>query len=125
MDFTNVMAVLPASDLGRAQAFYKDKLGLEPDPEMSDAGGVVYSVGGHRFLLYETGFAGTAKNTALTLETANLDGTMTEMRGRGVSFEEYDMPGLKTENGVAGIGTERTAWFVDSESNIIAVSERS
>lgn len=122
LSFTSAMAVLPASDLERARGYYKDKLDLEP--ERSEDGAVIYNVSGSRILLYETSFAGTAQNTALTLETGDLAATMTELRARGVVFEEYDMPGLKTENGVAEMGSERGAWFVDSERNIIAVSER-
>lgn len=123
-DFKSAMAVLPATDIGRARAFYKDKLGLEPDPDMDEESGSMYSVADSKFLLYETSFAGTAKNTALTLEAADLNSAMAEMRGRGITFEEYDMPGLKTENGVAQMGNERGAWFIDSEGNIIAVVER-
>ncbi|KQW07811.1 glyoxalase [Leifsonia sp. Root4] len=123
LGFTNVMAVLPASDLERARGYYKDKLDLEP--EMSEDGALIYNIAGARVMLYETSFAGTAQNTALTLEADNLDATMAELRNRGVVFEEYDMPGLKTENGVASMGTERGAWFVDSERNIIGVIERS
>lgn len=121
-DFTRLLAVLPASDLARARTFYKDKLGFEP--ERVDDGGVIYEVAGSRFLLYETSYAGTAKNTALSLETADLDAMMTELRQRGVAFEEYDIPGLRTENGVAEMGSERGAWFTDSEDNIIAVVEQ-
>lgn len=123
-DFKSAMAVLPASDIGRARAFYQDKLGLTPE-EGLDETGTMYSVGASKFLVYETSFAGTAKNTALTLEAADLDAAMTELRGRGIAFQEYDMPGLKTENGVASLGDERTAWFLDSEGNIIALSSRS
>ncbi|SDS31390.1 VOC family protein [Microterricola viridarii] len=125
MDFKRSIGVLPASDLARARAYYKDMLGLEPEEDMDDEGGSLYSVGGSLFMLYQTSFAGTAKNTALTLETGDLDATMADMRGRGVAFEEYDMPGLKTENGVAELGGERSAWFIDSEGNIIAIAQRS
>ena len=55
--------------------------------------------------------------------TSDLAATMAEMRDRGVVFEEYDFPGLKTENGVALVGTERSGWFKDSEGNTICVSE--
>jgi hypothetical protein len=48
--------------------------------------------------------------------------TVQELRGRGVVFEEYDFPGLKTVNGVADLGYERAAWFKDSEGNILAVA---
>lgn len=120
--FTSLLAVLPASDIARARAFYRDTLGFEP--EENDESSSTYVVGGGRFLLYETSFAGTAKNTALSLETTDLEATMAEMRERGVVFEEYDFPGLTTVNGIAEMGSERGAWFVDSEGNIVAVAQR-
>lgn len=122
LDFTSLIAVLPASDIARARAFYKDKLDFEPEED--DDTGTVYAVAGGRFLLYETSNAGSAKNTALSLETADLEKTMAEMRERGIAFEDYDFPGLKTVNGIAEMGSERGAWFVDSEGNIIAVAQR-
>lgn len=117
-----IWAVLPASDLGRAREFYKDKLGLEPSEDRSD--GLVYEgKGGGKFFIYETQFAGTAQNTAMNWATDDLDAEMAELRSRGVQFEEYDFPGLKTENGVADNGEGRGAWFKDSEGNILALSE--
>ena len=59
---------------------------------------------GPDFLVYPTQYAGTAKNTALGFQTDNIDHEMKELRSRGVVFEEYDMPGLKTVNGVASLG---------------------
>ena len=117
-----VYAVLPASDLGRARGFYQDTLGLEPAQERPD--GLVYeSKNGAKILLYETQFAGTAQNTALSWATTDLDGEMADLRSRGVVFEEYDFPGLKTENGVATYPDGRGAWFKDSEGNILSVTE--
>jgi catechol 2,3-dioxygenase-like lactoylglutathione lyase family enzyme len=117
------MAVLPASDLSRARDYWRDVLGHEPI--MSDEEGVFYDFGGTIVLIYETQFAGTAQNTALNLVTDDLDRDMTELRTRGVTFHEYDMPGLKTVDGVADIGGVRGAWFSDSEGNIIAIGEAS
>jgi len=116
------MAVLPAKDLARAQAFYRDTLGLEPELEETD--GLVYRSGGTTFLIYETDNAGSAKNTQMAWQTEDLDAEVADLRGRGVVFAEYDFPGLKTENGIATTGGERTAWFLDSEGNILAVTER-
>ena len=117
-----VYAVLPASDLARARGFYKDKLGLEPTEERGD--GLIYqSKGGAKVLLYETQFAGTAQNTALSWATNDLDSEMADLRSRGVTFEDYDFPGLKTENGVATYEQGRGAWFKDSEGNILSVTE--
>ena len=117
-----VYAVLPASDLARARGFYKDKLGLEPTEERGD--GLIYqSKGGAKVLLYETQFAGTAQNTALSWATNDLDSEMADLRSRGVTFEDYDFPGLKTENGVATYEQGRGAWFKDSEGNVLSVTE--
>lgn len=118
---TEIYAVLPASDLGRAREFYHDKLGLEPAEERSE--GLVYQVRNSKFLLYETSFAGTAQNTAVNWAIDDLDAEMAELRSKGVEFEDYDFPGLKTENGVAADEDGRAAWFKDSEGNILALSE--
>jgi predicted enzyme related to lactoylglutathione lyase len=122
---SNIMAVLPARDINRAKEFYRDKLGIEPSESMEE-GSVMYSCGqGTRFLVYQTANAGTAKNTQLGWETDNLEREMEELRGRGVVFEDYNFPGLKTENGIATASWGRAAWFLDSEDNIISISQRS
>ncbi|KRE78244.1 VOC family protein [Arthrobacter sp. Soil763] len=121
----SIMAVLPAKDIDRAKAFYRDKLGIEPSESMEE-GTVMYTCGqGTRFLLYQTDNAGTAKNTQMGWETADLEGEMAELRGRGVVFEDYDFPGLKTDNGVATADWGKAAWFLDSEGNIINIAQRS
>lgn len=121
---SNIMAVLPAKDISRAKAFYRDKMGIEPSDSMEE-GTVMYSCGqGTRFLLYQTDNAGTAKNTQLAWDTDNLQREMEELRARGVVFEDYDFPGLKTENGVATTSWGMAAWFLDSEGNIINISQR-
>lgn len=118
------MAVLPAKDINRAKEFYRDKLGIEPTESMEE-GSLTYSCGqGTRFLVYQTPNAGTAKNTQLAWETDNLEREMEELRGRGVVFEEYDFPGLKTENGVATASFGKAAWFLDSEGNIFNIAQR-
>jgi catechol 2,3-dioxygenase-like lactoylglutathione lyase family enzyme len=118
-----IMAVLPAKDINRAKDFYRDKLVLEPETEQAD--GVMYRCGkGTGFLLYETDNAGSAKNTQMGWETDNLEAEMEDLRGRGVVFEDYDFPGLKTENGVATNDWGKSAWFLDSEGNILNVYQR-
>jgi catechol 2,3-dioxygenase-like lactoylglutathione lyase family enzyme len=117
-----VNAVLPAKDLARARTFYSEKLGLEPAEE--NAGGLMYRMqDGSSFLLYETDNAGSAKNTSMCWTATDFDSEMAELRGRGVTFEDYDFPGLKTENGVATMENERSAWFLDSEGNILCIAE--
>jgi predicted enzyme related to lactoylglutathione lyase len=121
---SNIIAVLPAKDINRAKEFYRDKLGIEPSESMEE-GSVMYSCGqGTRFLIYQTENAGTARNTQMGWETDNLEREMEELRSRGVVFEDYNFPGLKTENGVATADWGKAAWFLDSEDNIINISQR-
>ena len=121
---SNIIAVLPAKDINRAKEFYRDKLGIEPSDSMEE-GSLMYRCGqGTGFLVYQTENAGTAKNTQLGWETEDLEREMEELRGRGVVFEDYDFPGLKTENGVATADWGKAAWFLDSEGNILNVSQR-
>lgn len=118
-----LMAVLPAKDINRAKDFYRDKLGLEPSDTMED--GLLYrGSDGTGFLIYETENAGTAKNTQMGWLTDNLEREMEELRAKGVTFEEYDLPGLKTENGVVDNTWGKGAWFLDSEGNILSLSQR-
>jgi catechol 2,3-dioxygenase-like lactoylglutathione lyase family enzyme len=115
------MAVLPASDLERARRFWSDVFGLTP--VRTDEGGDFYVVAGVPLLVYETQFAGTAQNTSFGLFTDDLDRDMAALREKGVTFNEYDLPGLKTENGVVDMDGERGAWFNDSEGNIISIAQ--
>jgi len=118
----SIYTVLPVKDLARARAFYRDKLGLEATLEKP--GMLAYSgPSGYIFQLYETPTAGTAQNTQMGWSSSELDADVAELRGRGVVFEEYDLPGLKTENGIAFVGTERSAWFKDTEGNTICISQ--
>ncbi|HET8778862.1 MAG TPA: VOC family protein [Agromyces sp.] len=115
------MAVLAASDLARAQAFWHDVFGL--DPVWTDEGGATYVIGGTPVLLYESQFAGTAKSTTLSILTDDLERDMAALRERGVTFNDYDFGDLKTVDGVADLGGERGAWFDDTEGNIIAIAQ--
>ncbi|XAS68134.1 VOC family protein [Micrococcaceae bacterium Sec5.7] len=119
-----IMAVLPAKDINRAKDFYRDKLGLEPS-ETPEDDSLMYRAGkGTGFLVYQTENAGSAKNTQMGWETDNLEREMEELRGRGVVFEDYDFPGLKTENGIATNEWGKAAWFLDSEGNILNIAQR-
>ena len=115
-------ATIPATDINRAKAWYKDKLGLTPAEERMT--GTIYRLAdGTGFSLYETQFAGKAPNTLLAFTSTDMKGDVRMLRGRGVVFEEYDFPGLKTEDGIATIGDFHGAWFKDSEGNILAIGD--
>jgi predicted enzyme related to lactoylglutathione lyase len=116
-----VQAAIPASDMERAKRFYSDTLGLTISREAEDA--VHFESGGTQFFIYPTPNAGQAPHTLAAWMVADLDAEMADLRGRGVTFEEYDLPGLKTVNGVAEFGALRGAWFKDSEGNILGVTQ--
>jgi predicted enzyme related to lactoylglutathione lyase len=117
-----VIATLPAANLERAKKFYAEKLGLTPEMATPD-GGLYFKCKGSAFMVYPSQFAGTAKNTAAGFQTEDIEKTMRELRARGVVFEEYDLPGLKTVGGVATFGKAKSAWFRDSEGNILALDQ--
>jgi catechol 2,3-dioxygenase-like lactoylglutathione lyase family enzyme len=110
---------IPAKDLDATRRFYEDVLGAQV--VMDDPGGVVYRSGDSYFSLYPTQFAGTAQHTLGAFMVQDVEATVAELRGKGVTFEEYDMPGLKTVNGIAELGGMRGAWFKDPEGNILSV----
>ena len=115
-------ATLPAANIERAKKFYSEKLGLNPESVEAD-GNLHYQCEGTGFLVYPSQYAGTAKNTAIGFRTDNIEHEMRELRSRGVVFEEYDMPGLKTVHGLASTGNIKAAWFKDSEGNILAINQ--
>jgi catechol 2,3-dioxygenase-like lactoylglutathione lyase family enzyme len=115
-----MVATLPASDIERAKRWYQEKLGLTPVSEYEQ--GVRYRSGGARFELYPSSYAGTAQNTAAGFQVDDVERVVDELAAKGVVFEQYDFPGLKTnEKGIATFGTETAAWFKDSEGNILSI----
>ncbi|MQA91456.1 MAG: VOC family protein [Gemmatimonas sp.] len=126
---SRVATRLPAQDLNRARSFYSDKLGLDPVEERE--GGLRYVCGGGEFALFESAGAPSGDHTQIAWEVDDIEATVGELRARGVVFEEYDLPGLETVDGIADIegtypskGTrERGAWFRDSEGNLLAIGQ--
>lgn len=114
-----IIAVLPAKDIVRARNYYRDMLGLVPAEDMDEENLQFRCGKGTAFLLYQTDNAGTARNTQMGWRTSDIEAEVQELRSRGVVFEEYDFPGLKTENGIASTPAGKAAWFTDSEGNIL------
>lgn len=115
-------AMLPAADLARAKQWYADKLGLKPARE-HDEMGAEYELKGVHVFLYPTQFAGTAQHTLLSFSSDDLAADMRDLRAKGVVFLDYDLPGLKTVDGLATFGPVRNAWCKDSEGNILGFVE--
>jgi predicted enzyme related to lactoylglutathione lyase len=117
-----IRAYIPVKDVSRARKFYEKTLGLRPKEEF--AGGVIYECGGAEAFLYPTSNAGTSKASQAFWQVDDVDAEVAELKARGVVFEEYDMPGIKMKNSIATGGGAKTAWFKDTEGNILAVSQR-
>ncbi|MER7949540.1 VOC family protein [Streptomyces sp. NPDC096079] len=116
-----IAAIIPVSDMSRAKRFYSETLGLTLTRESPED--TRYETGGTTIGLYETPYGGKAEHTLASWKVADLDGEMKELRSKGVTFEEYDLPGIKTVDGVVESDTMRGAWFKDSEGNILCVVE--
>ena len=120
---------LPAKDLDRARRWYAEKLGLQPDEERP--GGLRYVLASGVFCLFASQGGADGSFTQLALQVDDLEAEMAAMRSRGVVFEDYDVPGLTTVDGVADIegnypskgSGERAVWLRDSEGNMIGMGE--
>jgi catechol 2,3-dioxygenase-like lactoylglutathione lyase family enzyme len=129
LERSKVATRLPAQDLERAKRFYAEKLGLEPIEERP--GGLLYRCGGGEFAIFESAGEPTGAHTQMGWEVDDIEAVVAELRARGVVFEKYDFPGLRTVDGIAEIegnypskGTgERGAWFRDSEGNMIGLGQ--
>ena len=118
-----IVPYIPVADVGRARKFYEGTLGLEPKEEY--AGGVIYECGkGSRVFMYPSPGAGTSKASTAFWAVADVVAEVADLKARGVVFEEYDMPGMKMVNSILTAGGAKTAWFKDTEGNILAVSQR-
>ena len=115
-------AALPVEDLARAKTFYREKLGLTPSREVE--GALFYDGNDDSgFLLFPTGGRPSGQHTQMAWFVKDIASTVAELRRRGVRFEEYDFPGLKTVDGIADLGYEKSAWFRDSEGNLLALGQ--
>ncbi|MFB7865021.1 MULTISPECIES: VOC family protein [unclassified Streptomyces] len=114
-----VAAIIPANDLARAKRFYTETLGLTltreaPEDTRLESGGTIVG-------LYETPYGGQAQHTLASFKVDDLDASMSELKAKGVTFEDYDLPGLKTVDGVAETENMRGCWFKDSEGNVLCL----
>jgi catechol 2,3-dioxygenase-like lactoylglutathione lyase family enzyme len=121
---------LPAADLERARSYYADQLNLEPSEERP--GGLLYRCAGTEFALFQSAGAPSGTHTQMAWEVDDLEATVAELRARGVVFEEFNLPGLTTVNGITtvkgnypskGGKGEKAAWFRDSEGNLLGIGQ--
>jgi catechol 2,3-dioxygenase-like lactoylglutathione lyase family enzyme len=120
----SIAAIVPVSDVEAAIRFYGDTLGLEllerrdDLPENREA---EFRAGEGTLLAYESSGAGQSRHTVAGFRVDDLDAVVRALRERGVVFEEYDLPGLKSVDGIAEVGGVRAAWCKDPDGNILAI----
>lgn len=109
-------------DMAAARKFYEGPLGLR---EVSTEGPdfVAYRTKGSMLFVYKSEFAGTNEATAVTWIVADVEKAVEELKGRGVTFEHYDLPGTTRKGDVHVAGRTRVAWFKDPDGNIHSVAE--
>ena len=115
-------ANIPVSSVGDARSFYEGVLGATPVRVQERE--IIYQAGNTRFGTYQTESAGKAEHTLGTFSgVENIEATVSELRSRGVAFMEYDLPGLKTVDGIAQFEQEKVAWFKDPDGNILSIDD--
>ncbi|MDP9219571.1 MAG: VOC family protein [Actinomycetota bacterium] len=124
LDSGTVTANIPAGDLKRAREFYADKLGLSPSSELEGVMLIYTTAGGSTFSIYETQYAGQAGHTIAQWHVDDVEAEVRDLRAKGITFEQYDMPGVEWNDGIASMGAAgKAAWFKDSEGNTLCLDE--
>jgi catechol 2,3-dioxygenase-like lactoylglutathione lyase family enzyme len=117
---TDFMTMVAVRDLREATAFY-ETLGLTRAGE--NPGGVEYRSGTARLFVYESEFAGTNKATTAVWQVDDLEGTVRELKAKGVPFEHYDnLPDTTRDGEIHAAGAFKIAWFKDPTGNILEVN---
>jgi predicted enzyme related to lactoylglutathione lyase len=124
LEKSTVTANIPAADLVRARTFYADVLGLTPVQEMEGVMLLYRTAADSWFSVYQTEFAGLARHTIAQWHVDDVDAAAQDLKGKGVSFEHYDLPGVTWDGDVASMGgMGKAAWFKDSEDNILCIDD--
>ncbi|KSU78615.1 Glyoxalase-like domain-containing protein [Pseudarthrobacter enclensis] len=115
--------ILPVDDAARARSFYTEKLGLPHRGKTDDGSELLGTDGGPMLQLMPVSDGRHSEHTALSFEVTDIERTVREMEALGVQFQDYDLPHLRTENHICTTDSEKCAWFMDTEHNILCVHE--
>jgi|ERR1700694_365789 len=112
--------VLLGTDMDASKDFYANKIGL---PILSDnPGAVTFKAGGDSRLVVSQSSVGTSdEQTQASFRVQDVKQEVANLRSRGVKIEDYDVPGLKTVDGIADIGFAWIAWFIDPGKNCVGM----
>ena len=117
----SIDVVLLATNLEAARDFYRDKIGLELLNENTNA--VTFKCGSNQLAISKSTVGTADEQTQAAWRVKDLDAELDTLRARGVRIEDYNLPGLKTVDGVADIGFARMAWFIDSANNCLGIMQ--
>lgn len=115
-----ITTILPVRDVERSREFYAMRLGLDPTTQTPE--GLIFEDG--RIELQRRDDPRPVEHTALSFEVEDVADEVRELESRGVAFEDYDLPGLRTENHVAQLGGGKAAWLRDPDGNILCIHQR-
>jgi len=124
LEQARIAAIVPVSDVEAAIRFYGERLGLRLKERRSDLPEnreAEFEAGDGTLLVYESVGVGQSRHTVAGFRVDDIDQAVSTLRERGVVFEEYDLPELKTVKGIAEVGDVRAAWCKDPDGNILAV----
>jgi len=117
-----IAPTLPVTDLNRARGFYEGKLGLKVT--QADDHQAMYECGGGTMLYIWQREPSMTDHTEAGFQVDNIEQEVSDLKSKGVTFESYDMPDLKTdENNIASIDGFKSAWFKDTEGNILSLTQ--
>ena len=119
----DAIATIPVKDIDTAMEFYEGKLGLMTGPSREE-GVLTCKSGTSSVLVYESQYAGTNEATAATWAVDDVDGTVRDLKQKGVTFEHYDLPNTRLQGDVHVSGSMKAAWFKDPDGNILALVSR-
>ena len=122
MNTSQVTCLLPVKDLKRARRFYEEQLRMQPVGLKAD-GKFIYRCGGAEIALFPKAEGTKAEHTALSFKVDDISAAIRDLQSRGVTFADYDYPGLKTIEHICVLGSEKAAWFQDTEGNILCLHE--
>ena len=115
------MATVAVRDLQKARKFYEGTLGLKLTDQQEEEA-LTYQAGGTKLLVYRSQYAGSNKATATTWVIGNeMEKVVQTLKGKGVTFEHYDMPGMTLKGDIHVADGMKAAWFKDPDGNIHAL----
>ena len=118
-----VAMMMPVTDVDRARTFYTESLGLDYTGT-DDEGSAIYALdGGSTLVLLPRPDSRPSESTAMSFEVDDITAEIGDLEGRGVVFEDYDLPDLKTVDHVAAMGSEKAAWYKDPDGNVLCLHQ--